>query len=1725
MKKIFCTLFAALCFVMGMQAQSSSRWDEMITIYLKGNQTVTYSLLELDSIGFTVPEHITSLSFDALPPLSGATNAWVDATLKLRWTPITAVAPTADDCFITTTSSNTLIISNTRYDQVDDLGPYVEVAVLAKVGSTDEIVATFDSQEARCTVAVYPEVDGIQFTESQVNWEGSSSTPITETVYLTWSPADALPPSVDELRVWSSDVAVTVSNPVLETENNRIAVQVTIEAGLSTTLYASYGNYTAECAIMTSVSSNEIRSIQFTESQYTFTQALYTNHFVYLTWSPETADVPSIDNFEIQSADATVQIVSSSVDATNQWVAIELCTSNGDAENPQASILTRDPSTRLTVTYVPNRNISAACDVVYVEPEITSLSFSWENGSMDRTYYAAPGTTITETIWVWWSPDFAAYNRNFFDYFSVESSNTGVRIVKTEASSYGLLVTVEADAGASAAITAWYKNINVTSNWNIIATTEEIASMAFEQSSYSWDWNNGSWQTIWLDYTPTTALPPTTETFSITSSNPDVVINNWGMEGTRVYANIYSLAGNVSSTFTATYKGQEMASCEVAFTQTVISQFYFEQDRYEWTAISDPLQQYINLFWEANEELASYNFRVESSDPDHISIYNVYISDNSMEITVTITPGYSGIITVSYSDDNGNIIQSATCEVSAVIPTNAVTSFAFEQEEYELEYLGDGYDHYIYITWGAADAIPPTAEELNITLSNTEVYTYGTPEIYTEERKIRIALWTYNISNSTTVTATYKDFETSCDVRFKQGEPAEIYFNTSTKTSYAAPGTKVTQPIYLYWQNADGQNFANTEGDAWLDRFNISSSNAGIRVLNTQVNEYSIYLELEGDAGSVGTITAEYGDLEPATFTWTIEETTQEITELTFRNESLDYSNQFANAGDRNSYWTWLDWSPANAITPTANNFQMECADPSVEFDYWYIDTENQVLEVNFYAPNDVETDVTVKYINSAGEEVRATIPFKSRRTPPAVESVADACVINIYFEEEPCYDVVFAGNYIDMDGNEVAWGEPFAKMQPLDGQPGWYTITVKPIEQADGTLLATGKPVQLDKNGNFDWSYQWERWSAEWISGNGEFVNENNGEYRIVVSSLGEVVHVKSTSWQSAPCTMATFNLTTTVPVTEGGIVHVVGDCFEQEWALGVYPMTRVDDYNWTITLPATIGNQYKYVVNDSWDNDMLSAPEPGYDCGYTLGNLTLNDTEVNDAVYGFANFGAVNCADIEFPEYTTSELLNQYSDLAAGDTTNYVSVRGTVSSIQNINLSSGKAQFYITDANGQEVYCYYIANLNNSKFVHSSQIAVGDEVVVFARLYNYQGTTLELINGWLTSTTNTFDASDIQGPKVVSVAEALNIINNELGYSEITPIQYQISGTVVNITSEFTEDYGTARFTITDDSGAEMYCYTIYYLNNEKWVEGNPQLEVGDHVTVVGQLQNYRGTTPEVVQGYLSVHSKPWKPVDMALISIGSLITDETFSFTDSEGNTNVCQLHMGTWYLYGDGITLTDGYFGGAGTMATVYAPIFTIVEDGTTYYYAPRKGFEVVNSFDLQAYHNITHRDDIKYQILAQDVSDVNAYGDFVQHLIQYNNGEVAELDNTMHNAYFATMANGYVFDIDFVNNAQYYPSALLKSGYFKDATDYRLTVDYFTNDEQHFWGLEYDGASTIYTPYTLQYDRKICIPTASQPAASGAPARKAAPQQKQGEKPMPMMQKAGKMVQAVKMVAK
>ena len=69
----------------------------------------------------------------------------------------------------------------------------------------------------------------------------------------------------------------------------------------------------------------------------------------------------------------------------------------------------------------------------------------------------------------------------------------------------------------------------------------------------------------------------------------------------------------------------------------------------------------------------------------------------------------------------------------------------------------------------------------------------------------------------------------------------------------------------------------------------------------------------------------------------------------------------------------------------------------------------------------------------------------------------------------------------------------------------------------------------------------------------------------------------------------------------------------------------------------------------------------------------------------------------------------------------------------------------------------------------------------------------------------------------------------------------------------------YGNATFYISDDGGTDseqFYCYRVLYLGNKKWTSKDPDIKVGDDVIIYGQVVNYKGNTPETVQGTAFVY-----------------------------------------------------------------------------------------------------------------------------------------------------------------------------------------------------------------------------------------------------------------------------
>ena len=84
-------------------------------------------------------------------------------------------------------------------------------------------------------------------------------------------------------------------------------------------------------------------------------------------------------------------------------------------------------------------------------------------------------------------------------------------------------------------------------------------------------------------------------------------------------------------------------------------------------------------------------------------------------------------------------------------------------------------------------------------------------------------------------------------------------------------------------------------------------------------------------------------------------------------------------------------------------------------------------------------------------------------------------------------------------------------------------------------------------------------------------------------------------------------------------------------------------------------------------------------------------------------------------------------------------------------------------------------------------------------------------------------------------------------------------IKGKIVSVEEAYSTQFGNASFTISDDgtSANGFKVWRAYYLNNEKYQDGQTQIKVGDEVIVCGKVVNYKGNTPETAQGQAYLYS----------------------------------------------------------------------------------------------------------------------------------------------------------------------------------------------------------------------------------------------------------------------------
>lgn len=164
--------------------------------------------------------------------------------------------------------------------------------------------------------------------------------------------------------------------------------------------------------------------------------------------------------------------------------------------------------------------------------------------------------------------------------------------------------------------------------------------------------------------------------------------------------------------------------------------------------------------------------------------------------------------------------------------------------------------------------------------------------------------------------------------------------------------------------------------------------------------------------------------------------------------------------------------------------------------------------------------------------------------------------------------------------------------------------------------------------------------------------------------------------------------------------------------------------------------------------------------------------------------------------------------------------------------------------DSIGNYVFAFNIVANNKS---YTNTVTIPADRMTIGK---YDATDRKLYYSTLENTTVT----------ALSASDVLALIQS-FASTRKTNIPYLVQGTIsqmVNTPAQIRQ-HGTARFYISDDgtSDNQLYSFNTRWLNNEAFSTGT-EIELGDRVVICAPLQNYNGTTPELLSGYIYQHKE---------------------------------------------------------------------------------------------------------------------------------------------------------------------------------------------------------------------------------------------------------------------------
>lgn len=220
----------------------------------------------------------------------------------------------------------------------------------------------------------------------------------------------------------------------------------------------------------------------------------------------------------------------------------------------------------------------------------------------------------------------------------------------------------------------------------------------------------------------------------------------------------------------------------------------------------------------------------------------------------------------------------------------------------------------------------------------------------------------------------------------------------------------------------------------------------------------------------------------------------------------------------------------------------------------------------------------------------------------------------------------------------------------------------------------------------------------------------------------------------------------------------------------------------------------------------------------------------------------------------YSVKEAVDLINSGKAGSSE--VFVKGIVSSVDYYNTKYKSLSYYLSDdGTSKDLDVYSGKGLNGADFSGKSDLKVGQTVIIKGKLELFtdkngnkipevsQSSEIVSIEG--SGDTPSTGDKGLSKDNPLTPSEAFNIAT-ALGAGNTSTADYYIKGKISSIKYEFDTAHGTATFNISADGSASnsFTCYSVYYLGNNAWKDGNDQVKVGDEVVIFGKLTNYNGT-----------------------------------------------------------------------------------------------------------------------------------------------------------------------------------------------------------------------------------------------------------------------------------------